>query len=184
MHYEICIRFEEHKLICETHKPILPRMPAPESMLEFNAWKKTQRHPIVIYADFVALLKKLEEKCGNNTKVIQKHEVMSYGFMIKANSDVPTELLEQFNIPTSPIIFRGDEDNKNVGKNGTCNLCKNGFFAGNQKVADRCHLSVIFRQTLCNTCNFKLQSPNFAPCFFHNLSNYDAHFIVTELEVS
>ena len=23
--------------------------------------------------------------------------------------------------------------------------------------------------------------PNFVPCFFHNLSNYDAHFIVTEL---
>ncbi|CAH1722581.1 unnamed protein product [Aphis gossypii] len=210
------IRFEEHKLICGTHKPILSRMPTPGSMLEFNAWKKTQRHPIVINADFEALLRKSDEKCGNNTKAIQKHEAMSYGFMVKANNDVPAELLEQFNIPTSTIIFRGDEDNQNVGEHfvksiveiaeniekllqtnipitftteqqqahnlcKTCNLCKNGFSVGNHKVADHCHLSGKFRQTLCNTCNLKLQTPNFVPCFFHNLSNYDAHFIVTEL---
>ncbi|KAF0688884.1 Uncharacterized protein FWK35_00037150, partial [Aphis craccivora] len=78
--------------------------------------KKTQRHPIVIYADFEALLRKSDEKCGNNTKAIQKHEAMSYGFMVKANNDVSAELLEKFNIPTSPIIFRGDEDNQNVGE--------------------------------------------------------------------
>jgi hypothetical protein len=27
----------------------------------------------------------------------------------------------------------------------------------------------------------KLKSPKFVPCYFHNLSNYDAHFIITEL---
>ncbi|KAF0756711.1 Uncharacterized protein FWK35_00034723, partial [Aphis craccivora] len=163
-----------------------------------------------------ALLRKSDEKCGNNTKAIQKHEAMSYGFMVKANNDVPVELLEQFNIPTSPKIFRGDVDNQNVrehfvksiveiAKNiekllqtnipitftaeqqqahnlcKTCKLCKNGFSVGNHKVADHCNLSGKFRQTLCNTCNLKLQTPNFVPCFFHNLSNYDAHFIVTEL---
>ncbi|VVC46197.1 Ribonuclease H-like domain [Cinara cedri] len=49
------------------------------------------------------------------------------------------------------------------------------------RVADHNHLSGIFRQTLCNTCNLKLRVPKFVPCFFHNLSNYDSHFIVTEL---
>jgi hypothetical protein len=63
----------------------------------------------------------------------------------------------------------------------TCNLCKNGFSTENHKVAVICHLSGKFRQTLCNACNLKVQIPNFVPCFFHNLSNYDAHFIVTEL---
>jgi len=28
----------------------------------------------------------------------------------------------------------------------------------------------------------KLQLPNVVPCFLHNLSNYDAHFIVRELD--
>ncbi|VVC42985.1 Ribonuclease H-like domain,Recombination endonuclease VII, partial [Cinara cedri] len=62
-----------------------------------------------------------------------------------------------------------------------CNLCKGGFSAANPKVADHSHLSGKFRQTLCNTCNLKLQVPEFVPCFFYNLSNYDAHFIVNEL---
>lgn len=61
-----------------------------------------------------------------------------------------------------------------------CNSCQNGFSEKNQKVADHCHLSGKFRQTLCTTCNLKIKTPNFVPCFMHNLSNYDAHFIVTE----
>jgi len=42
---------------------------------------------------------------------------MSYGFLVKANEDVPVELLEQFQIPSSPIIFRGNENNEEVAKN-------------------------------------------------------------------
>jgi len=190
-------------------------MPAPGKTLEFDGWNKTQRHPIVIYADFEAILEKTNEKKGQNTTIIQKHEPMSYGFLVKAD-DVSIELLEEFEIPTSPVIFRGSEQNQEVAKHfvqsivetaekidkllktnipiiwsseqlqthdtcTTCNLCKNGFSKENRKVADHSHLSGHFRQTLCNTCNLKLQTPNFVPCFFHNLSNYDAHFIVTEL---
>ncbi|KAL4143453.1 hypothetical protein QTP88_005784 [Uroleucon formosanum] len=206
---------DQHTLICGTHKPILPQMPTPGTMLEFDGWNKTQRHPIVIYADFEAILEKTNEKKGQNTTIIQKHEPMSYGFLVKAD-DVSIELLEEFEIPTSPVIFRGSEQNQEVAKHfinnivetaekidkllktnipiiwsseqlqthdtcTTCNLCKNGFSKENRKVADHSHLSGHFRQTLCNTCNLKLQTPNFVPCFFHNLSNYDAHFIVTEL---
>lgn len=60
-------------------------------------------------------------------------------------------------------------------------LCKTNFTHDNYKVADHCHLSGKFRQSLCNVCNLKLQTPNFIPIFFHNLSNYDAHMILTEL---
>ncbi|XP_022160911.1 uncharacterized protein LOC111027017 [Myzus persicae] len=73
-----------------------------------------------------------------------------------------------------------EEQKAHVSKN-TCNLCECNFSIKNQKVTDHCHLSGKFRQTLCNTCNLKLQKPNFITCFLQNLSNYDAHFIVTEL---
>jgi len=79
-----------------------------------------------------------------------------------------------------PIIMTEEEQIAHVSKN-TCNLCACSFSIKNQKVADHYHLSGKFRQTLCNTCNPKLQKPNFVPCFLQNLSNYDAHFIVTEL---
>ncbi|XP_025420172.1 uncharacterized protein LOC112690378 [Sipha flava] len=141
---------------------------------------------------------------------------MSYGFIVKVSENVLPELLEQYNIPTAPVIFRGNQNYQSVSKHfienivkvaekiekllklnmpiimteeqhqshnisTSCNLCKNKFSNMNHKVADHCHLSSEFRQTLCNTCNLKLQVPNFIPCFLHNLSNYDAHFIVIEL---
>jgi len=191
-------------------------MPKEGDCLEFEAWKKTQRHPFAIYADFETLLLKTEEDKGNNTKIIQRHEPMSYGFLVKASEDVPEEILVEHGIPSEPVIYRGSDDCKDVARHfvetvteitlkiekllktntpiiftdeqrqsheaaSRCNLCKANFSHDNHKVADHCHLSGKFRQSLCNVCNLKLQTPNFIPIFFHNLSNYDAHLIVTEL---
>jgi len=55
---------DEHKLICGSHKPILPVMPAEGTKVEFESWNKTQRHPIAFYADFEALSEKVEENKG------------------------------------------------------------------------------------------------------------------------
>ncbi|VVC33455.1 Ribonuclease H-like domain,Recombination endonuclease VII,Zinc finger C2H2-type [Cinara cedri] len=207
---------DQHNKICGEHKPILPVMPEPGSTLKFEAWGKTQRHPIVIYADFEAILEKTDEKKGSSTTIIHNHRAMSYGIYVKAEDDVTRELLEEFDIPTDPIIYRGIEDEAEVAKHFVgqivelslriekllktnkpiimttenehshvtrrqCDLCDGGFSAANPKVADHNHLSGKFRQTLCNTCNLKLQVPKFVPCYLHNLSNYDSHFIITEL---
>jgi hypothetical protein len=80
----------------------------------------------------------------------------------------------------TPIIFT-DEQRQLHEAATRCNLCKMNFSHDNHKVADHCNLSGKFRQSLCNVCNLKLQTPNFIPIFFHNLSNYDTHLIVTEL---
>ncbi|CAI6363423.1 unnamed protein product [Macrosiphum euphorbiae] len=203
---------DQHKLICEAHKPILPEMPKEGDCVEFRAWKKTVRHPFVIYADFESLLVKTEEKRGDSTTVMQKHEAMSYGFLVKASDDVPAELLAEYEIPAEPVIYRGSEDRakhfvesivdvalkiENLMKTNTpiiisedeekthqecieCNLCK-CILVGGDKVRDHDHLTGKFRQTLCSRCNLELQQPKFVPVFFHNLSNYDSHFIITEL---
>jgi len=190
----------QHKLIFGVHKPILPEMPKDEECVEFEEWKKTQRHPIVIYADFETLLMKTEEKKGGSTTVILRHEAMSYGFLVKASDDVPAALLEEYEIPTEPILYRGNENKTDVGRRfvetvteivlkieklfktntpiiftdeqqqihdacNLCNLCKTNFSYDNHKVRDHCHLSGKYRQTLCNKCNLKLQTPNFIPIF-------------------
>ncbi|XP_060866280.1 uncharacterized protein LOC132942013 [Metopolophium dirhodum] len=211
---------EHHRLICGPHKPIRLIMPKEGDVLQFTAWQNAQRHPIVIYADFEALLVKTEEEKGDNTTIIQKHRPMSYGFLVKASENVPIELLTQFNIPIGPVIYRGSESRQDVAKHFIynitdvaekieqllktnvminmsahdkavheaathCNLCCIKFTPPHEiqhrKTADHCHLSGKYRQALCNMCNQKLQTPVFVPCFLHNLSNYDAHFIVTEL---
>ncbi|KAF0749515.1 Uncharacterized protein FWK35_00022830 [Aphis craccivora] len=83
---------DQHKLICGTHKPILPDMPAAGTMLEFDGWGKTQCHLIFIYTDFKALL------------------------YVKTTENIPTDLLEKYDIPISPIIYRGNESRQDVAK--------------------------------------------------------------------
>ncbi|XP_022179896.1 uncharacterized protein LOC111040332 [Myzus persicae] len=107
---------DQHKLICGAHKPILPEMPKEDDCVEFRAWKKTVRHPFVIYADFEAILAKSEEARGRSTTIIQKHEAMSYGFLVKASDDVPADLLVQHEIPAGPVIYRGSEDRTVVAR--------------------------------------------------------------------
>lgn len=74
-----------------------------------------------------------------------------------------------------------ENDQKALKGKNSCNLCKVNFTIINHKVSDHNHPSGKYRQPLRNTCNLKLQLPNFVSCFIHNLSNYDAHFIVREL---
>ena len=45
----------KHMETCVRHSPMQVTMPKPNSELRFDAWHKTVRHPIAIYADFEAL---------------------------------------------------------------------------------------------------------------------------------
>ncbi|CAI6375126.1 unnamed protein product [Macrosiphum euphorbiae] len=207
----------KHRLLCGEHKPVLPLMPKEGDTLKFEAWRKTERLPFVVYADFEALLLKTDRRQGANTTAIHTHHPMSYGYLVIAAEGVPTDLFDQYDIPRAPVIFRGSatdddvaerfvsdvlgvaekiarlykevivpiimsvEDSRVHGVKIMCDLCACAFSERNCKTAHHDHLSGRFLKTLCNTCNLKLKTPNFVPCFLHNLSNYDAHFIVTNL---
>ena len=128
---------------------------------------------------------------------------MSYGLIEKTSEDVPAELMEKHEITTEPVLYRGNNSKTDVARHFVetvseislkiekllktntpmiftgeqrrthessqiCNLCKINFSKENHKVADHCHLSG------------KLQTPNFVPIFFHNLSKYDVLLIVTK----
>ncbi|KAL4105003.1 hypothetical protein QTP88_020278 [Uroleucon formosanum] len=103
-------------IVCGTHKPILPILPPEGSTLEFNALCKTQRLPFVMYADFEALLVKSTQRHGVNTEALHTHQPMSYGFMFVAADGVPAELMKLFDIPRTPIIFRGSDTVDDVAK--------------------------------------------------------------------
>lgn len=70
---------------------------------------------------------------------------------------------------------------KEVIASGSCPLCKSKFTRENNAVQDHDHLNGLYRETICLNCNFKRSTPNYVPCYFHNLSNYDVHFIITQL---
>ncbi|KAE9521649.1 hypothetical protein AGLY_017945 [Aphis glycines] len=199
---------EEHTLFCGVHKPIFPEMPKEGECTNLKKWKNTVRQPFVIYADFEALLVKTDEVKGGNTKIIHKHEAMSYVFLVKASDDVPTELIEEYEIPTVPVVYRGDEQHADVEK---CFV--EAIVAVSWKIEKFMKPNIPLTMTEkeekthqeCNTCNLckcilvsgeKVRDHNhltgkFRQTLCSNLNlyryffiispTYDSHFIVTEL---
>ncbi|XP_025191567.1 uncharacterized protein LOC112591846 [Melanaphis sacchari] len=116
----------------------------------------------------------LEKKSGLNFKCID--------FPTPIKQIKIFERLNNVSVNVYSLNNKTAEQRKTHESCTTCNLCKTKFSQDDHKVADHCHLSGKCRQSLCNTCNLKLQTANFVPIFFHNLSHYAAHFIVTRLD--
>ncbi|XP_063243245.1 uncharacterized protein LOC134542708 [Bacillus rossius redtenbacheri] len=106
---------EQHRRYCVPHAPVRVEMPLPDKdgnppRLEFTNFHHMGKLPIVVYADFEAMLTKVDS-CQHDpniayTEKYQKHEPYSYGIYIKVdNARIPTHLTA--NLPQEPIIYRG-----------------------------------------------------------------------------
>ena len=52
----------------------------------------------------------------------------------------------------------------------------------NRKVRDPCHYTGLYWGAAHNNCNLKYLIPDYIPIVFHNLSCYDAHLFIKELQ--
>ena len=62
-----------------------------------------------------------------------------------------------------------------------CYICLGPFTDENYRVRDHDHCTGKFRGAAHTNCNLNYKLPNFVPVLFHNLSSYDANFIIPEL---
>jgi len=52
---------------------------------------------------------------------------MSYSFVVKVSDDVPLELIEKFNILTSPVIYRDNGCQEEVARHFVNNIVEVGL---------------------------------------------------------
>ena len=136
------------------------------------------------------------------TKQYQKHEPFSFCYYIKYFDDEVykpklvtytgedaaqkfVEMLEEdikiiANIPEKNMIF-GKEEKERFDKETKCWMC-NGELDEDVKVRDHCHFIGRYRGAAHNSCNLKYRKPNFTPVAFHNLSGYDSHLFIKNLD--
>ncbi|XP_025158000.1 uncharacterized protein LOC112589332 [Harpegnathos saltator] len=62
-----------------------------------------------------------------------------------------------------------------------CRICEKSFAVGDIRVHDHCHLTGQYRGPAHSNCNLNYTDSYYIPIVFHNLSDYDAHFIIKEV---
>jgi len=62
-----------------------------------------------------------------------------------------------------------------------CHICEKPFAPDDTRVRDHCHLTGRYRGPAHSNCNLNYKNSFYIPIVFHNLSGYDAHFIIKEI---
>ena len=85
--------------------------------------------------------------------------------------------------PQQPMIELADVLKREREAAEKCHICLKEFNdSQNKKVRDHCHYTSLYRGSAPNNCNLKYRIPNHILIVFHNLSGYDAHLFIKELE--
>lgn len=162
--------FEASLLEVDEHQPV-------ESMR-----KKYQKHVPNSYCFVLKSILSNEhlEHYGLPTKPVLYRGVNAAKKFVDEMYDIAekVKILYGYVVPMEPLeeleILRHGEATQ-------CYLCEEEFTDENYKVRDHDHLTGKYRGPACNSCNLNYKLPKFISIVFHNLSKYDAHFIIPEL---
>lgn len=178
----------------------------PKNSLSFDKYQHKMKVPFVVYADFEAFLNPIDSCANDPTKShttnVQKHEVYSFGYYIKCSYDERLSKYETYSGPDCAKIFLerllvdikqicsknrfqkcpkplSSECHDIISQTSTCFICEKVM--DENKIIDYDWHTGDFRGVGHQSCIDKFRAPNYIPVFLHNLSNYDAHFIVHAL---
>lgn len=167
--------------------------------LTFKNFNHKERLPFVIYADLECVLAKTNEQ-----NMYQHHEVSSIAYYVHCSydqslcryeshrsSDCIAWFVEELknaalhvkdilssNIPMVQLTSDEELEFRSAIK---CHICEEDFAQTDTRVRDHCHLTGRYRGPAHSNCNLNFKQSFFIPVVFHNLSGYDAHFIIKEV---
>ena len=103
---------------------------------------------------------------------------------IMSESETINQILSE-QLPLSPM---SDVDRRQHRAATNCVNCNCAFTRQNYKVRHHCHVTGLYLFAACNNCNLQLkpkkckENSYFLPVVFHNLKNYDAHFVIKHFQ--
>lgn len=194
---------EKHRIDCFKQNDYQIIMPKKTNTLKFDNYNKKTRVPFAIYADVESILKTPEmEFCkSETTTAYQQHEVYSIGYYFKCTYDDSKSFYRSQRGPNCinwfvqqladiasdvelilnevvPIIMTLEDEVLFIISDD-CHICGKKYEESDIRVRDHCHLTGKYRGSAHSHCNLNFKEPRHIPVIFHNLSHYDAHFIIS-----
>lgn len=200
-HGEDCEMINECRIILPTEK---------EKVFYFKKYNALEQLPFVVYADLECILEKQEHTNGK-FQALQEHTVFSIGYYIHCKYkkslckyrayrgdsgavawfvrelvDIVRYLMNNDFKYNVPMEEKSTDEWNVIWKMSThCSICEKPFSPDdNERDRDHCHYTGRFRGMSHHECNLKFNRKYIVPVVFHNLSGYDAHFIIEEIATS
>ncbi|KAB0790324.1 hypothetical protein PPYR_15335, partial [Photinus pyralis] len=206
-HFSSNMLLDKHTVRCHQVNKCAVRLPSyDENFLQFSHFSNKEKVPFAIYADIESILMKCDDLCNENrnTKLFQKHIPFSIAFYLKCayddslskfllyrGPDCVTWFINQlrtiaiwadniFNnpLPMEKLSAAQLQDFENATQ---CHICEHPFLENEIRCRDHCHFTSKYRGPSHQKCNVNYQDTRVIPVVFHNLSGYDAHFLIGEL---
>ena len=167
------------------------------------------RNPYKVYADFESILVKREQiDTEDKTIILNDHVAVSYCLYFKSYDSKDNKIIKYKGLDCVDNLFEElkkiekfvikdidsnrvpikmtTEDELNFKSSKVCYLCLQEFnkkFISSQPVRDHDHYTGKYRGAAHGKCNldFNLRHNYKIPVFFHNLKNYDSHFLISNI---
>ncbi|XP_071640852.1 uncharacterized protein [Temnothorax longispinosus] len=198
-------KLQSHTVECRKVNKCAIRLPSEDNKwLSFKNHSRKERLSFVVYADLECVLQKTQPETEHASYAYQHHRVCSIAYYVQCSydetlstyrfrrdNDCVAWFVEELNGLAhrvknilSDIVCMVDltRDEWETFHSATkCHICEQQFAPDDNKVRDHCHLTGRYRGPAHSTCNLNYKDPHFIPVIFHNLSGYDAHFIIKEI---
>ncbi|XP_071579806.1 uncharacterized protein [Temnothorax nylanderi] len=180
-----------------------------DKWLSFDNHDRKERLPFVVYADLECLLEQRERENaegGAKTKryPYQRHVPFSLSYYLcctyddtvstyryRRGDDCVSWFVNELRVlarhakikfSTNISMVELTEDEKLEFWRAThCHVCRKAFQPEDKRVRDHCYLNGRYRGPAHSRCNLNYRNVYVIPVFFHNLSGYDAHFIIEKI---